>query len=33
MFKNQILYKADGLDSDVQNLQLQGFYDSLLIHF
>ena len=33
MFKNQILYKADGLHSDVQNLELQGFYDSFLIHF
>ena len=28
MFKNQILYKADGLHSDVKNLELQGFYDS-----
>ena len=33
MFKNQILYKADGLHSDVKNLELQGFYDSFLIHF
>ena len=33
MFKNQIVYKADGLHSDVQNLELQGFYDSFLIHF
>ena len=33
MFKNQILDKADGLHSDVKNLQLQGFYDSFLIHF
>ena len=32
MFTNQILYKADGLHSDVQNLELQGFYDSFLIH-
>ena len=30
-FKNQILYKADGLHSDVKNLELQGFYNSLLI--
>ena len=33
MFKNQILYKADGLHSDVYNLELQGFYDSFLIYF
>ena len=33
MFKNQILYKAGGLHSDVQNLELQRFYDSFLIHF
>ena len=33
MFKNQILYNADGLHSDVLNLELQGFYDSFLIHF
>ena len=33
MFKNQILYKADGVHSDVNNLELQGFYDSFLIHF
>ena len=28
MFQNQILYKADGLHSDVKNLELQEFYDS-----
>ena len=33
MFKNQILYKADGLHSDIKNLELQGFYDSFLILF
>ena len=33
MFKNQILYKADGVHSDVSNLELQGFYDSFLVHF
>ena len=33
MFKNQILYKADGLYSDVKNLELQGFYNSFLINF
>ena len=33
MFKNQILYKADGLHSDVKNLELQGFYDSFLVYF
>ena len=33
MFKNQIWYKADGLHSDVKNLELQGFYDSVLILF
>ena len=33
MFKNQILYKGDGLHSDVKNLELQGFYDSVLIHY
>ena len=33
MFKNQILYKADGLHSDVQNLELQGFYDSFCYLF
>ena len=33
MFKNQILYMADGLNSDVKNLELQGFYDSFLMHF
>ena len=27
------LYKADGLHSDVKNPELQGFYDSFLIHF
>ena len=33
MPKNQILYKADGLHSDVMNLELQGFYDSFLVYF
>ena len=33
MFKNQILYKADGLHSDVKNLELQGFYDSFFYSF
>ena len=33
MFKNQILYKADGFHSDVKNLELQGFYDSFVTHF
>ena len=33
MFKNQILYKADGLHSDVKNLELQGFYDSFSYSF
>ena len=33
MFKNQIWYKADGLHSDVKNLELQAFYHSFLIHF
>ena len=33
MFKNQILYKADGLHSNVKNLELQGFYDSFSYSF
>ena len=33
MFKNQIMYKADGLHSDVKNLELQGFYDSFCYLF
>ena len=33
MFKNQILYKADGLHSDVKNVEFQGFHDSFLINF
>ena len=33
MFKNQIMYKANGLHSDVKNLELQGFYDSFCYLF
>ena len=33
MFKNQILYKADGLHSNVRNLEFQEFYDPFLIYF
>ena len=30
MFKKSILYKADGLHSDIMNLELPGFYYSFL---
>ena len=33
MFKKSISWKVDCLHSDVRNLELQGFYDSVLIYF